>query len=223
LKLWLKKFYDIYVRRDGNARAFYQYQEAGGESLRLDYQLDKDSIVLDAGGYIGDFANDIHKRFKCEVDVFEPVNEYFEQIQKRFDGNTSIKIIQAGLGAAERTERICKQGLGSSTYSATYNHHDFESIKIIPVLDYIRSRNNGNIDLIKINIEGGEYDLLNSILETPDDIEKIRYLQIQFHDFVPNAEKLRENIRHKMSATHEIMWDFPFIWESWRLKSDSDR
>jgi len=72
---------------------------------------------------------------------------------------------------------------------------------------------------MKINIEGGEYELLLALLDSPALIQGIRYFQVQFHDFVPDAQAQREHIRQRLSATHELMWDYPFIWESWRLKA----
>ena len=72
---------------------------------------------------------------------------------------------------------------------------------------------------MKINIEGGEYELLASLLAQPEIVKKIHYFQIQFHDFVPDAQAMKSDIRRKLSETHKLMWDFPFIWESWELKS----
>ena len=40
-------------------------------------------------------------------------------------------------------------------------------------------------------------------------------LQIQFHNFIPNAEKLREDIREDFSKTHHLTYDYYFIWENW--------
>ncbi len=72
-----------YVKRDQKAIAYQMYIDAGGESIRLDYPLREDAIVIDAGGYIGDFAADVINKFDCEVDVFEPVNEYAKRIRRR--------------------------------------------------------------------------------------------------------------------------------------------
>ena len=49
-------------------------------------------------------------------------------------------------------------------------------------------------------------------------ILKIRDLQVQFHDFVPDAEKRMTAIQDQMRKTHELTYQFPFIWENWRRK-----
>lgn len=49
-------------------------------------------------------------------------------------------------------------------------------------------------------------------------IKNIGNLQIQFHNFVDNAEEKREVIRKQLSLTHELTYDYYFIWENWELR-----
>lgn len=49
------------------------FRDKGDSTLRLDYPLDAESIVLDVGGYKGDFTALIHEKFNCRVFVFEPL------------------------------------------------------------------------------------------------------------------------------------------------------
>lgn len=71
------------------------------------------------------------------------------------------------------------------------------------------------ISLMKVNIEGGEYQLLEKMLSS-DLVKNIEYIQIQFHDFVPDAKERRDAIRHSLSKTHVCEWCYEFVWESWR-------
>ena len=66
----------------------------------------------------------------------------------------------------------------------------------------IEGLNINKIDLMKINIEGGEYDLLFCLIEK-DLISRINNLQIQFHSFVPNAKNNREKIINLLKKTHK--------------------
>jgi FkbM family methyltransferase len=224
IMIWIKKqlrhFYDRYIRRDAKAIAYHDYQKCGGEKLRLKYPLKQDSIVIDVGGYLGDFSIEIAQKFGCNIDIFEPVAIYADKIRKRFATYENVKIIQAGLGANPRNIQIRVNGLGSSVFNDDMNVGSKEKIRIISVVDYLKERSYNEISLLKINIEGGEYELLDSILSHSELIESIRFLQIQFHDFVPNAYIRRVEIQNKLSNTHKKMWDFPFIWESWKLKSN---
>ncbi|HEC27094.1 MAG TPA: FkbM family methyltransferase [Gammaproteobacteria bacterium] len=220
IKRNLRKLYDVYIRQDQKRIAFFRYMGAGGESLRTDYPIGKEAIVIDVGGYLGDFSAKILDRFNCRVDVFEPVQRYAEKIGERFSSNSKVHVTQAGMGASEREEVINIAGPGSSVFDVGADEGGKEKIKIISAVDYLRERAYPAIDLLKINIEGGEYELLNALLEHPDLIEEIRFLQIQFHNFVPDAKEMRSGIQKKLSRTHRLMWDFPFIWESWERLND---
>lgn len=127
-----------------------------------------------------------------------------------------MHVIQAGLGASDREEMIHIEGLDSSVFGDKAGEGSGERVRIVSAVDYIRGQGYSTIDLMKINIEGGEYELLHALLDDPDMIKGIRYLQIQFHDFIPDAKEMRAEIRRRLSETHELMWDFPFIWESWQ-------
>ena len=70
------------------------------------------------------------------------------------------------------------------------------------------------IDLLKLNIEGSEYDLIERLIET-DYIKKVEQLKIQFHDNVNDAKSRRVDIRNKLSKTHSEIWSYYFIWEYW--------
>ena len=69
---------------------------------------------------------------------------------------------------------------------------------------------------MKVNIEGGEYDLLEGLIENGL-TARIRNIQVQFHDFVPNAYERMKNIQLSLSKTHKITYQFEFVWENWEL------
>ncbi len=73
------------------------------------------------------------------------------------------------------------------------------------------------IDLLKINVEGSEFLILPDIISKKI-INKIKYLQVQFHTFFPNSKKLRDEIREKLTETHEEEWNYTYVWESWKKK-----
>ncbi len=69
------------------------------------------------------------------------------------------------------------------------------------------------IDLIKINIEGGEFDLLPHMMSDPMTTE-IDNIQVQFHTFIKRAKKMRRAILKKLSETHKCDWCYTFVWEN---------
>jgi FkbM family methyltransferase len=204
-----------------NMERWYSLTPAGDKSLRLDYDLNTNSVVFDLGGYKGNWASDICNKYGCVVFIFEPVNDYFNQIVDRFKYNTKIKIFEFGLGVKDHELDIILAEEASSVFSSSMKHNnkDIQHQKIIikSFINFIKSENLDKIDLLKINIEGGEYDLLESILESNIQ-NKIINFQIQFHDFVPNSEIRMKKIQDKLSQTHQITFNYPFVWENWKLK-----
>jgi hypothetical protein len=73
--------------------------------------------------------------------------------------------------------------------------------------------------LLKINIEGAEYDLLHHIIGAGLHT-RIKNIQVQFHQIagVP-YERWYKEIAAKLSETHSLTWHYPFCWENWQLKA----
>ncbi|MGY3211138.1 FkbM family methyltransferase [Mucilaginibacter sp. HD30] len=71
-------------------------------------------------------------------------------------------------------------------------------------------------DLIKINIEGGEYDILLRMIESGL-ISKIKRLQIQFHELEKDSFNKMNKIREGLLLTHRPINQYEFVWEDWIL------
>ena len=69
-----------------------------------------------------------------------------------------------------------------------------------------------------MNIEGGEYDLLEYLVGT-EWIGKIEDIQIQFHNYGPEYVRRKDKIRLELSKTHYLTYDYALIFENWRLRT----
>lgn len=193
------------------------FKDNGDRVLRLDYSLSKDSIVFDIGGYEGNWTSDIFSMYQCNIYVFEPVSSFYKAICKRFEFNDKIKVFNFGLSDKYGEIEISINADSSSIFKKVGNTGYLEIIKLKQFKGFIEENNINKIDLLKINIEGGEYDLMEHIIE--QNIQsKIRNFQIQFHDFVPNAKIRMDNIKQKLSKSHYLTYEYPFVWENWRLE-----
>jgi hypothetical protein len=47
-------------------------------------------------------------------------------------------------------------------------------------------------------------------------VSRVKNIQIQFHDFVPDASGRMLEIQSRLRVTHELTYYFPFIWENWQ-------
>jgi FkbM family methyltransferase len=212
--------YKLYVRRDPFLLEVRRwFKDKGDETLRLNYPLDTESVVVDVGGYQGAFADAIHQRYGSRVFIFEPVAEFYEQCVQRFSDNSRIRIFNHGLGGTEACLPIELAGDGSHFVlnANVPSHHAVQTAVIKPAAKVFDELDLEHIDLIKINIEGGEYELLAHLIDSGW-VERTRFLQIQFHHFVPNARTLRDGLRERLTRSHEQMWNYEFVWESWKAK-----
>jgi FkbM family methyltransferase len=184
------------------------------KNLYLNYKLNNYSTVFDVGGYKGQWASDIFSRFQCKIYIFEPVKKYEEKIKERFMHNDNILSFPFGLSSENKKINISIIEDKSSIFT---NYKDTELVEMVKISDFIKNNNIDKIDLIKINIEGGEYDLLEDLINS-NNIKKINTLQIQFHSFVPMAKERMDAIKNKLKNTHYCVYSFPFVWENWQIK-----
>jgi FkbM family methyltransferase len=185
--------------------------DGGDKGLRLNYDLTPDSFVLDIGGYEGQWASDIYSRYRCRIYVFEPVHEFAERIQKRFSRNPDISVLRLGLGGFSRKETIslCKDG--SSIFRNSGNKQE---IQIVDIAEWIKGQNIAGIDLMKVNIEGGEYELLERLVETGL-IRAVKNIQVQFHKIAKDSGSRMERIQTRLRNTHHPTYQYRFVWENW--------
>lgn len=212
LKTWLESWRRKRFKRAKDA----WFRRHGDDTLRLDYPLTANSIVFDVGGYQGDFAAAIHARFKCQVHVFEPVAFFREQMAVRFAGLPKIIIHPFGLAAADGQVRVSLAAESSSHVKPADQGGELCELRAFSAV--AESLGAGEISLMKVNIEGAEFELIEHILERSW-AERIVDLQVQFHLFAPDAPARRRNLRSKLRRTHRPTYEFFFIWENWRRRS----
>lgn len=192
------------------------FRDKGDETFRLEYPLTAKSVVFDLGGYHGDFAAAIHQKYGSKVYVFEPVPEFYKKCVTRFQGNPQIICLNYGLSSSDGLLDI-GMAENASSFASPHAKGSVQRVRVRSIVECIRELGIEKIDLIKINIEGGEFDVIPAIIESGD-INKVSYLQIQFHNFVDQAVLRREQIREGLAKTHMEMWNYEFVWESWSLR-----
>ncbi|CAD7803923.1 hypothetical protein CHRY9390_01150 [Chryseobacterium aquaeductus] len=198
-------------------RCFSWFAAKGDETLRLDYELDENSTVFDIGGYKGEFARDIFCKYQSNIYVFEPLKEFYEICVKRFIKNKKIHCYNFGLADKSFDTEINISDNASSIFNVEGAK---TKIRLESIVNFIQTNQIDVIDLMKINIEGGEYDLLESLIENKL-IHKFKNIQVQFHDFViENPRERMVKIQKELSKTHSLTYQYDFVWENWKLKDN---
>lgn len=191
-------------------------RDRGDKTLRLDYDLDESSIVLDVGGYEGDFAAEIFKRYGSTVHIFEPVPSFHALCLSRFADNPKVISHCFGLSDKAGSFPISVSENGSSFVNRS-NEHETLVAELRSIVDTLAELNLQKIDLLKINIEGGEYEILPACIDAKL-MQRIRHIQVQFHNFVENADVKRDAIRSRLAESHNEDWCYEYIWEGWSIR-----
>jgi len=214
----LTRYYKLYICRDPFEITCGQWiRHQGDATLRLEYPLSEESIVFDVGGYKGEWSEAIQKRYKPYLFIFEPVPAFYSGVVAKFRDNPKARVFNFGLFDCNCSERLSVNNDSSSLFRS--DSGCFVDIKLVEIDGFLADQGIKHIDLIKINIEGAEYRLLTRMLER-DIVERCRDIQVQFHSFYPNAIQLRSQIREALKRTHNLTFDYPFVWENWRLRSE---
>lgn len=202
---WSKVFYT----------AFRQWRADKMEPTRMQFSgLQAGSVVFDMGGFQGNWAADIHERYGADLHIFEPHPTFASEIRQRFAGNPAITTYDIALGATKSTLTLSDDGDASSSFRAA---KQVVTGRIEPVEDFFENADIPRIDLMKINIEGGEYDLLPALVAAGI-MPRIGIVQVQFHLFSADDIGRRDAIRTQLAQTHSCDWSYDFVWEQWSLR-----
>jgi FkbM family methyltransferase len=175
--------------------------------------LKADDIVFDFGGYEGTWAEHAYNHNGPTVHIFEPHPTFAKGIQDRFSDNSSLITHAFALGTTDSTLLLSDDADASSAVAQKDNTITGEVKKASTFLEQIAPP----AALAKINIEGGEYDLMPAF-DQADWVKNINVFQIQFHLYSEADIAKRDAIRRTLSKTHNCDWEYPFVWEQWSLK-----
>ena len=214
----LAAFYHRHWRKDEFLAQHRLWLAAEGDrTLRLDYPLGTDSVVFDVGGYQGDFAAQIRQRYGCQVHLFEPVARFHRHCVERFAADPAVFCHPFGLGDKEEELEMRDDSDASGAFNPASAGKPVEKVRVRPFSTVFAESGVRRIDLLKVNIEGGEFALLDHLIGSGL-INDVVHLQVQFHDFFPDAAPRRDRLRQLLGRTHVVQWNFPFIWESWKRR-----
>jgi len=178
--------------------------------------LNAASVVLDFGGYVGNYTATISDRYQSQIHVFEPVPEFFTVLQARFENQNNITLHEYGVAEGDdvRTFGVSADGTGAFAEGAGVSV-SFRSA------DYLAEAMPPLIDLMAVNIEGGEYELIPA-LDRVGLLARTNRIFVQFHRVGPDPIGDRASCRRLLQATHTCIWSYDFVWEAWLRKKHAD-
>lgn len=136
------------------------------------FKLPAHPVVVDVGGYIGDFSLYAAKMLDAgKVIVVEPMRENLDLLRRNVERNDlgrRIVVVPAAVSDHDGELTIyVKVGESGEIHASSHLYHQFER-RVVPCIS-LQSlmEQNGiyEVDLLKIDCEGAEYDI---VLGTPD-------------------------------------------------------
>lgn len=121
--------------------------------------------IVDAGANVGSVSKDFSIYFpKAQVYAFEPISSTFEILQKNTGKYGNIKPIQLGLGASNFEIEI-PLNLENTINSIAAppregDNGGTEKIKVVSLDNFFNENSTTNIDILKIDVEGYEFEVL---------------------------------------------------------------
>jgi FkbM family methyltransferase len=198
-------------RRYSNLTPFEQFVRDGySRVLERGLILDRNSIVLDFGGYIGDVSWSLHAKWHPQLHVFEPVPQFIEVLRARFRDCPNVHVHPYAIGENNRQDTFGLGAAGTGAFQQGDRRVEVQFRSINSVIPCLPT----NIDLAIINIEGGEYELI-PCLHASGLLKKIRKVLVQFHAVGESPIEKRELCRRLLGEHHALDWNYDFIWESW--------
>jgi FkbM family methyltransferase len=190
--------------------------------ILVDAELAPGAVVLDVGAFEGTWSKALLAHADTRgvndllIHAFEPVPAAIELFNAAMPSDERVVLHHFGLAGRDRRQTMSVGGPGSSLYvdptaPAVLATADVE---LRDVHDVLTSLGIERIDLIKINIEGGEYELIDRLHETGW-LRRTGPLIVQFHEFAPNAHRARRRNRRQLAETHRCSWSYAWVYERW--------
>lgn len=210
-----------YLEASRYRRATYDFIAARIDDPGIMYTFDlgPDDLAVDVGAFEGKWSREVTARTPCRIDAFELSPEFFGVLHEVAEDIDGMRVFEYGLGGSNETVQISRNHLGSSVFETPRTTADTEWLEgqlrdVAQVWDELGW---DRIAVLKLNIEGGEYDLLDRLIETGL-IARVDCLFVQFHEWIPDAYPRRRAIRRALRATHDVQWSYDWVWEKWQRK-----
>ena len=159
----------------------YVHDDIGCDYERYGCYIREGDVVLDLGGNIGIFAHRAETRGASKVISFEPVTPTFNCLIKNRGPKTHI-----GGGTSEDQDLLLNQ------------RPIIHSERVIIIgINEIFNGMESEIDFMKIDIEGGEVEVLTSI--TDDNLASLRCLSAEFHKTYPEFDQFQDEFVQRMN------------------------
>ena len=210
---------------DEHARSWDTFFTNGVEYIRWNNHtyLNGDSTVIEVGGNVGVFTENLQKLFKPRrYIVLEPIAVFYKNLTKKFENTTNIVILNFGIGKEDRVDLVKEDGGSTSKYlPKDAPKEELVPLRQVNATKFFKSMSVGyfEVDLLTMNCEGCEYDILDAVLDS-NMVQFFRHIQISYHHLHGLGNTLKRFCQYQeiLKRTHRLVYQYPLFWESWTRK-----
>lgn len=216
----LAKFPGLVGRRYKEKLGVLQAFKATQSRFRAACQDCTGMKCIDIGANVGDVTK-VMAKFAGHVFAIEPDPVAFEHLSSQTRNLSNVTLINACAGVSSSTTRLYREKKfssnprlrtqGSSMYTASHlnltESIDCEQIDVAEFIDGLDSE----IGILKIDAEGAELPILESILEQDEIMNKIRYVFAETHERIwpewhDRYEKVRRQAAGVTGSVIDLSW-----------------
>lgn len=154
--------------------------------------------AIDIGANVGLFTEWVLDRFGRDTEVIavEPNENAAKAFQVIHKNNTNVKLAKYALSdkSGEFIEMLVnpENSLISSIEGTGEGYSERQMVETITLMDLLEKYNVSEADLLKVDIEGAEYQMFSTV--TTEDLRRFKNLLIEFHNNEGRATQLIRKI-----------------------------
>jgi len=177
-------------------RNYYKEIWEENEYERFGVTIPKDGVVVDCGGSIGLFAQYAVHRGAGKVYTFEFHSRIFALMQHNVEGEDKIVATQGFIGHGHFNAHDYQN------YPAS--EQNYEKWSLERIVDHFQLE---TIDFLKIDVEGGEFDLIDATL--PETLSRVKQVSMEVHvwqlyDYIQDANMAAQNAQRFLSMIEKL-------------------
>ncbi len=151
----------------------------------LNDALKENSCVIDVGAHIGVFSvlisSKLSKFSNFSIYSLEPNEENFELLEENAELNKNSRIKPFKIALSDKNMKLKFYKGGKSTRFSLFQRgrEEYDLVDSMTLENFLKRENIGNVDLLKVDVEGSEYDIFFATSEKV--LRKINNILLEVH------------------------------------------
>jgi FkbM family methyltransferase len=138
-------------------------------------------VIFDAGACVGAFIDYCLKEYESpRIYAFEPLKVNFNYLQEKYTDSPNVTVVNFAVSDRGGTANLYKkkyangkgfdfagnEGCSLIPRKSNVSSDVFEVVNLISLPDFMQSNGIEEVDILKLDVEGNEYVILNDLLES---------------------------------------------------------